>query len=175
MSSSPKTVVVVDDAPENLAFIRACLSGAGYAVFAAKSGEECLALLTRIRPRVILLDVQMPGLDGFETCRRIRTRPELAAVPIAFLTTRGAVWDVQEGMVAGGNDFITKPVARQKLLDRVQYWATHRPRLRAVAPPCAGVRSSVLRGDPEDRTATRCSRPPVLETLRGSAPRLFDA
>jgi DNA-binding response OmpR family regulator len=76
---------------------------------------------------VILLDVQMPGLDGFETCRRIRSRPELAAVPIAFLTTLSAVWDVQEGMVAGGNDFITKPVARQKLLDRVQYWATHRP------------------------------------------------
>ena len=121
------TVLVVDDAPENLAFIKACLSGAGYAVFTAKSGEECLTLLTRLTPRVILLDVQMPGLDGFETCRRIRNRTDLASVPIAFLTARSGSWDVQECMVAGGNDFLSKPVSRQKLLDRVGYWATHRP------------------------------------------------
>jgi CheY-like chemotaxis protein len=118
----------VDDAPENLAFIKACLSGAGYAVFTAKSGEECPTLLTRVTPRVILLDVQMSGLDGFETCRRIRSRPDLASVPIAFLTGRSGSWDVQECVVAGGNDFLSEPVSSQKLLDRVGYWATHRPR-----------------------------------------------
>ena len=121
-----KTVLAVDDAPENLAFIRACLASAGYTVFAAKSGEECLTLLTRLTPRLILLDVQMPGIDGFETCRLIRKRKELAGVPIAFLTARKGAEDVQECVAAGGNDFIVKPFNRQKLLDRVGHWTSHR-------------------------------------------------
>jgi CheY-like chemotaxis protein len=131
-SSSTKTVLAVDDAPENLAFIKACLASAGYTVFVAKSGEECLTLLTRLTPRLILLDVQMPGIDGFETCRLIRKRKDLAAVPVAFLTARKGSEDVKECVAAGGNDFIVKPFDRQRLLDRVGHWTTHRPAARAA-------------------------------------------
>ena len=131
-SNPTKTVLVVDDAPENLAFIRACLASAGYTIFTAKSGEECLTLLTRVVPRMILLDVQMPGIDGFETCRLIRKRKELAGVPVAFLTARKGAEDVKECVAAGGNDFIVKPFDRQKLLDRVGHWTTHRAPVAAA-------------------------------------------
>jgi CheY-like chemotaxis protein len=127
-----KTVLAVDDAPENLAFIRACLASAGYTVFTAKSGEECLTLLTRVVPRLILLDVQMPGIDGFETCRLVRKRKDLTGVPIAFLTARKGAEDVKECVAAGGNDFIVKPFNRQKLLDRVGHWTTHRAPVAAA-------------------------------------------
>jgi CheY-like chemotaxis protein len=131
-SAPTRTVLAVDDAPENLAFIKACLASAGYTVFAARSGEECLTLLTRITPRMILLDVQMPGIDGFETCRQIRKRKELTQVPIAFLTARKGAEDVKECVASGGNDFIVKPFECQKLLDRVSHWTTHRAPARAA-------------------------------------------
>ena len=131
-AAASKTVLVVDDAPENLAFIKACLASAGYTVFVARSGEECLTMLTRVTPRLVLLDVQMPGIDGFETCRQIRKRNELASVPVAFLTARKAAEDVQQCVAAGGNDFIVKPFNRQKLLDRVGHWTTHRAPTRSA-------------------------------------------
>jgi CheY-like chemotaxis protein len=121
------TVLVVDDAPENRALIKASLIPAGYSVFTAASGEDCLAILSRVTPRLILLDIQMPGLDGFETCWTIRKREDLAQVPVAFITARRSADDVRACLAAGGNDFITKPFTPAKLLERVEYWTTHRP------------------------------------------------
>ena len=121
-----KIVLVVDDSPEILSLITAMLSGAGYTVVGASSGENCLALVHRCPPRMILLDVQMPGIDGFETCRRLREHPQLKTTPIAFLTALKTRGDVKEGLTAGGNDFIVKPVSRDALLQRVQHWTSHR-------------------------------------------------
>src|SRR5476649_853460 len=104
----------------------AVLTAAGYTFLAVGSGRECLTMLTRLAPRLILLDIQMPEMDGLETCRRIRAIREMAHVPIAFLTASKSPEDVRAGLAAGGNDFIVKPFDIKKLLLRVQHWTTRR-------------------------------------------------
>jgi CheY-like chemotaxis protein len=119
---SSKIVLGVDDAPENLFLLQAVVKSGGYTFVAAKSGAECLTLLHRLTPRLILLDIQMPDMDGFATCRRLRANPALRHIPIAFLTALKTAADVTTGLAAGGNDFIVKPFARAQLLKRVKHW-----------------------------------------------------
>jgi CheY-like chemotaxis protein len=121
-----KIVMGVDDVPINLTILSSYVRKAGFTFIGAGSGEECLNLTTRVRPRVLLLDIQMPGIDGLEVCRRLRRRPEFKSVPIVFLTASNKLEDVQGGMAAGGNDFITKPVQQAKLIERVTYWVQRR-------------------------------------------------
>jgi CheY-like chemotaxis protein len=121
-----KIVIGVDDLPENLTMLKSLLSAAGYQFLGVTSGPECLNIVHRAQPRLILLDVQMPEMDGFETCRRLRTIPEIRPVPIAFLTARKSREDVQAGLAAGGNDFIIKPFDTVKLLERVRHWVARR-------------------------------------------------
>src|SRR5713101_1821775 len=123
-SASSKIVLGVDDAPENLFLLQAVVKSGGYVFVGAKSGTECLALIHRIVPRLILLDIQMPDLDGFETCRRLRANPLLRAVPVAFLTALKSPEDVTTGLRAGGNDFIVKPFDPVKLLERIRHWTS---------------------------------------------------
>lgn len=117
-----KVVLGVDDQPENIFMLQAVLEADGYTFVGAASGAECLSLATRTAPRLILLDVQMPEMDGFETCRRLRAIWDLRPVPIAFLTARKSSDDVKQGIAAGGNDFILKPFDRERLLARVDHW-----------------------------------------------------
>jgi two-component system OmpR family response regulator len=121
-----KIVMGVDDVPINLTILGAYIQKAGFTFIGAASGEECLNLTTRVQPRVLLLDIQLPGIDGFEVCRRLRRREEFTRVPIVFLTASDNLEDVKEGMAAGGNDFITKPVQQAKLIERVTYWVQRR-------------------------------------------------
>jgi CheY-like chemotaxis protein len=120
-------VLAADDAEENLALLRVAVESAGYTFVGAKTGLECLRLISRMKPKLILLDVQMPNLDGFETCRRIRRLPQAGGIPVAFLTARNTVEDVKTGMAAGGNDFIMKPYEMAKLVERIKYWISHSP------------------------------------------------
>lgn len=129
LDHSRKTVLGVDDAAENLMLEKAYLEAAGFRFVGAQSGEQCMSLLVRLRARLILLDIQMPGLDGFETCRMIRSMPEGRTVPIAFVTARKMESDLRAGLAAGGNDFIIKPFDRTKLIERVGYWTS-----RTLAP-----------------------------------------
>jgi CheY-like chemotaxis protein len=117
-----KIVLCVDDAPENLSALNMVLLSNGYAFVGAASGDDCLKLVAKMKPKLVLLDIQMPGIDGFETCRRLRRLPQTAKVPIAFLTARRAGEDVKAGIAAGGNDFIIKPFDREKLMARVRHW-----------------------------------------------------
>jgi CheY-like chemotaxis protein len=121
-----KIVVGVDDMPESLGLIDHIISDAGYTFMGAVGGTECLALVARIVPQLILLDVEMPKMDGFETCRLLRADGRLTHVPIAFLTARKTSEDVRKGMAAGGNDFVLKPFDRAKLIERLNYWTRHR-------------------------------------------------
>src|SRR5689334_8053478 len=82
-----KIVVGVDDAPENLLLLKAIVEAGGYTFIGTRTGAECLELACRIAPRAILLDIAMLGMNGFETCRRLRGIPELKQVPIAFVTS----------------------------------------------------------------------------------------
>jgi CheY-like chemotaxis protein len=126
-SNRSKIVMGVDDVPLNLAILKAYLSAAGYTFIGVASGEECLELTNRIKPRLILLDIEMsPGIGGIETCQRLRQRRELKHVPIAFLTAHKTAEHVMEGLKAGGNDFIAKPVQKDKLIERVRHWVSRR-------------------------------------------------
>jgi DNA-binding response OmpR family regulator len=121
-SASAKIVVGVDDAPENLALLQGAVKAGGFTFLGAGSGREGLLLLNRVVPRLVLLDIEMPDMDGFETCRRIRAIPELRSVPVAFLTARRTQEDVRQCLEVGGNDFIIKPFDIIKLLERIRYW-----------------------------------------------------
>ena len=97
--------------------------GAGYNFVAARGGEQCLARLGDTRPSFLLLDVQMPEMDGFELCRRIRALADFRDVPIAFLTVRNTEDDMRAGIAAGGNDFMAKPFSVKTLLRHIDHWA----------------------------------------------------
>ena len=117
--STPK-VLVVDDNAENRALAEAALGDEGYDVLLAASGEQGIALFEREQPDCILLDVRMPGLDGFSVCRRIRELPGGEHTPIVFLTALRDVDTFDQALRAGGDDFLTKPVRPTELLVRVQ-------------------------------------------------------
>lgn len=114
------TVLVVDDAPDALALLGDTLEPAGYTVLAATSGTQALAIAGRVVPDIILLDAVMPGIDGFETCRRIKTSPALAAVPVIFMTGLSETEHIVRGLNAGGVDYLTKPINLEELIARIQ-------------------------------------------------------
>jgi CheY-like chemotaxis protein len=126
-----KVIVGVDDVRANLALLDAALHSAGYTFIGASSGLDALDVLNRVRPRLILLDVRMPDMDGFETCRRIRLRDNLARVPIAFVTACKTEADVRACVAVGGNDFIVKPFTVAHLLERAAYWVSRPVRVEA--------------------------------------------
>ena len=127
-SRRSKIILVVDDSWENLLHIQGLVESRGYACLAVPSGPDCLELVNRAPPRVVLLDIEMPEMDGFETCRRLRRLPFLRRVPIMFLTARKTAEAVRAGLGAGGNDFVVKPFDPNKLLERIDHWAgTHLP------------------------------------------------
>jgi signal transduction histidine kinase len=114
------TVLIVDDSQSARETLLAALDGQGYQLVTAQNGSEALQLASEVRPDVILLDVMMPGMDGFEVCRRIRATPELAEVPIALLTALDDHTSLLKGLEAGADDFFTKPIERKELLVRLR-------------------------------------------------------
>jgi class 3 adenylate cyclase/CheY-like chemotaxis protein len=113
------TVLVVDDLPQNLKLMDAILAPRGFRVLSATSGEAALAFLAERLPDVVLLDVLMPGIDGFETCRRIRARAETSFLPIVMVTASGGQEKVR-AIEAGADDFVSKPFDQAELLARVR-------------------------------------------------------
>jgi signal transduction histidine kinase len=112
-------VLLVDDQPNNLKVLRQALEPAGYNILVAADGQRALDLAQRARPDLILLDVTMPGMDGFETCRRLKEIEATAAVPVLFITARTETEDVVQGFEAGGADYIAKPFRSEEVLARV--------------------------------------------------------
>lgn len=113
-------VLVVDDNEQNRELAKATLECEDFDVALAASGEVALASFAKRRPDCVLLDIRMPGMDGIETCRRLRALPGGEAVPILFLTASRDVDAFDAAQLAGGNDFLTKPVQPTELLLRVQ-------------------------------------------------------
>ncbi len=116
----PATVLVVDDNLQNREVAEGHLVGAGYQVLQAESGAQALALIEGRRLDLVLLDVLMPGLDGFETCRRIRAMPAGRDTPVLFLTALGDLETHRAALDSGADDFLTKPINRTELLIRVR-------------------------------------------------------
>jgi DNA-binding NarL/FixJ family response regulator len=113
-------ILIVDDNPDDLNLLAMQLRRNNYIVLEAETGENCLTLLNQLKPDLILLDVIMPGLNGFETCRRIKSIPSLADIPVIFLTSLGEVEDKVTGFQVGGVDFLVKPPQKLELFARIE-------------------------------------------------------
>jgi len=112
-------ILIVDDTPDNLALLSDALDEAGYMVLVALDGNSALNRIQRRRPDLILLDAMMPGLDGFETCRRIKAQAETANIPVLFMTALTDSEHVVKGFEAGAIDYVTKPIQCNEVLARV--------------------------------------------------------
>ncbi len=112
-------ILLVDDQPANLEVLRQFLESRGHEIFLAFNGKEALRTAARVVPELILLDVNMPVMDGFEVCRRLKQDECSKAIPVIFVTGRDQEEDVVAGLVAGGVDYVTKPVREAEVVARV--------------------------------------------------------
>jgi len=119
------TILVIDDTPETLGFLTDTLDDAGFTVLIATDGESALALVDQITPDLVLMDALMPGMDGFETCRRLKNEKLLSHVPVVFMTGLSETEHVVQGLAAGGVDYVTKPIIVEELLARIRVHLTN--------------------------------------------------
>lgn len=117
---SRKKILLVDDSSTVLLLHRMMLSHCGYELLTARDGQEALDKASTERPDLIFLDVIMPRMDGFQTCRVLRSRSETKNVPIILVTTRGEPHYVRQGFESGCTDYITKPFDGEELLAKVR-------------------------------------------------------
>ncbi|WP_234682268.1 response regulator [Bradyrhizobium monzae] len=123
MSIEPKkrdVALVVDDSPETLRLLTDALDGAGMTVMVALDGASAMRIVDQITPDIVLLDAVMPGLDGFETCRRLKRDAGLANVPVIFMTGLAETEHIVRGLEAGGVDYVTKPIVIEEMLARIR-------------------------------------------------------
>lgn len=114
------TILIVDDSPTNLQALFDFLMNAGFRVLLAQDGESAILKATEISPDVILLDIIMPGIDGFETCRRLKANPSTQEIPVIFMTALAQTSVVVKGFELGAVDYITKPTQQEIVLTRVK-------------------------------------------------------
>lgn len=120
MSEFQAKILVVDDEEKNVKLMEALLLPRGYEVVKAYNGEEALQQVEKESPDLILLDVMMPIMNGFEVCKKLKDDPETHLIPVVIMTAVGQVEDRIKGIEAGADDFLTKPVNRDELLARIQ-------------------------------------------------------
>lgn len=150
---SKGVIVIAEDAPTLRALYTAAFNAAGYTPMTVPNGLEALSLLARVQPRVLLLDIAMPELDGIETCRRARAQlgPN---VPILFLTSADGMEVLRRCVAAGGNDFLVKTDSIDRIIARVDFWAANPARRGAmerhseVAASLAPAAEAAPRGTP---------------------------
>jgi DNA-binding NarL/FixJ family response regulator len=123
MITDPKKrdiALVVDDSPETLRLLTDALDGAGMTVMVALDGASAMRIVDQITPDIVLLDAVMPGMDGFETCRRLKRDAGLANVPIIFMTGLAETEHIVRGLEAGGVDYVTKPIVVEEMIARIR-------------------------------------------------------
>jgi DNA-binding response OmpR family regulator/DNA-binding CsgD family transcriptional regulator len=133
MSSDVRSILVVDDVPDNVAVLFDFLRDRGFDVLVSESGTHALEELPLMAPDLILLDVMMPGLDGFETCRRIKADARFGDVPVFFMTALGDPVDKIRGLQVGAADYITKPIFPEEVLARIRVHLELRDRNRELS------------------------------------------
>ena len=113
-------VLLVEDDPDIQKVVQMSLKFRGVGeVVVANNGEECLAVVGQVKPDVILLDVMMPTLDGFETCRRLKANPETRAIPVIFLTAKAQHFEVKKGLEVGAVGYLIKPFDPMTLQEQI--------------------------------------------------------
>ena len=115
-----KCILVVEDQEDNRQILRDLLGNAGYELTEAENGEEAIAAVARWRPDLILMDIQLPVMDGYEATRRIRTNPDLKSVPIIAVTSYALAGDEDKALAAGCDGYVTKPYSPRDLLAKVR-------------------------------------------------------
>jgi DNA-binding response OmpR family regulator len=147
------TILIVDDSQSALETLIAALDGQGYQLVTAENGSKGLQLASQIRPDMILLDVMMPGMDGFEVCKRLRAKLSTALIPVIMLTARADLESKELGFLAGTDDYLTKPFDRPELVARVQrllartygWGQQHQGAMASATPPGSDGRFEVGR------------------------------
>jgi DNA-binding response OmpR family regulator/DNA-binding CsgD family transcriptional regulator len=122
-------VLIVDDVPENLSILHTLLDESGYTVLVATDGTSALDRVRRLPPDLILLDAMMPGLDGFETCRRLKSNIDTRNIPVMFMTGLSETEHILRGFQAGGVDYITKPIRPAEVMARIASHLRHSQRV----------------------------------------------
>jgi two-component system cell cycle response regulator DivK len=115
-----KRILVVEDQEDNRQILRDLLGNAGYELTEAENGEEAIAAVAKRRPDLILMDIQLPVMDGYEATRRIRTNPDLKSVPIIAVTSYALTGDEDKAIAAGCNGYVSKPYSPRDLLAKVR-------------------------------------------------------
>lgn len=113
-------IVIAEDERDIRELIEFTLTYAGHQVVATANGEEALAAVSQMKPDLVLLDVRMPRLDGYDVCKQIKADPQTRSVPIIFLSAKGQEAEVQTGLEAGAEQYILKPFAPDQLIQRVR-------------------------------------------------------
>lgn len=113
-------ILIVDDTPANVRLLKDILDPEGYKLYMANSGEQALKIAPRVNPDLILMDVMMPGIDGFQTCSQLKAQAQFEDVPIIFITAKADPADLSRGFEVGGVDYITKPINKLEVEARIQ-------------------------------------------------------
>jgi len=118
-NNNKATILIVDDNPKNLQVLGTILKQTGYQIIVAQNGFQTLKTVKKISPELILLDIMMPEMDGFEVCKKLKELPETKEIPVIFLTAKTETEDIIEGFKAGAVDYVVKPFNSSELLSRV--------------------------------------------------------
>jgi PleD family two-component response regulator len=117
----PRNLLIVDDIPDNLRILSMALTARGYEARCVKNGKMALITVERERPDLILLDIKMPDLDGYEVCQRLKANPLTCEIPVIFLSAFDDVFDKVKAFEVGGVDYITKPFQIEEVVVRIQH------------------------------------------------------
>jgi DNA-binding response OmpR family regulator len=155
-------ILVVDDNPSNVKVLRMKLADAGYDIVEATNGSEALGRIDSDSPDLVLLDVMMPGMDGYETCRHIKSRDAKNFLPVILVTAKTETEDLVEGFESGADDYVTKPfnlveiLARVRGMLRIRSMTQENRYLRAELAKCSRFDSIV--GESAKRSLREMSR-----------------
>lgn len=174
--ANAETILIIDDTPANLSVLVDCLGDAGYRLMVADDGEEALTQVAQSRPDLILLDVMMPGLDGYATLERLKSNPGTADIPVIFMTALAETSEKVRAFAAGAVDYITKPIQHEEALARVRTHLTLQRLRRELADELA-VKERFLRIAGHDLRNPLCLVLVALGTsrrLQGVTPEMAD-
>jgi CheY-like chemotaxis protein len=175
MSAAPKgSIVIVDDTPANLTVLASILSREGYKVRPANNGAVALTVIQNAPPDLILLDIQMPGLDGYEVCRQLKQQPATRDIPVVFISALDDASDKVQAFRAGGADYISKPFQIEEVLARVENQLTLLRQRQTIAGMSA--RQGQIQAELAARTREPLARLQTgLAALRPGEPASADA
>jgi len=123
-----KKILVVDDEPNIVLSLEFLMSQAGYEVLTAENGDAALRLMAQERPDLVLLDINLPDISGYEVCQRIRANADWSATKVLMITAKGRAVEREKGLALGADDYITKPFSAQDVVDKVAQYLDNQGR-----------------------------------------------